>query len=415
MLPYELKVAFRYLVSSRLQTALILAGVAVGIVAFTFMAALINGLEVDLTRDVIGNIAHVTLEPPDRLPRLLPEPGEVGSDEDRDAEDHRALVAVQRGGERRSEIPGWRRIAEVVEATPGITAVAPQVVGSGFLRRGEQVRPITFTGAAEGKLSAIVDLEGSLVRGDARLGPEDALVGIDTAGELGLSPGQRMILESERGRTRTLTVRGVFDVGGMINEQVVFVDLSTAQSLMEMEGAVSVIETKVADIYAAPKIAALLAGSTALEAEHWIERNERLQEALVAQGRSGSLIKAFSLLTIVIGIASVLLLSVVRRQGEIGILRSFGVSKLSVSAIFWLQGLLLGLSGSSAGAALGWLFCRLLLALTRGPDGEAALPVDPARGEYGTAIVLATLAGAAAAILPARRAASVDPVEVIQH
>lgn len=410
---YELKVALRYLVSSRLQTALILAGVAVGIVAFTFMAALINGLEVDLTRDVIGNIAHVTLEPPDRAPGLLEDPRQRGQRQQR--EGLRPLVAVQKGGERRSEIPGWRRLAEVVEATPGITAVAPQVEGSGFLRRGERVRPITFSGAAEGRLSAIVDLEGNLVRGDARLGPEDALVGVDTAADLGLAPGQRMTLESERGRSRTLTVRGVFDVGGMINEQVVFVDLSTAQSLMEMEGAVSVIEIKVADIYRAPEIAALLAGSTGLEAEHWIERNERLQEALTAQGRSGALIKAFSLLTIVIGIASVLLLSAVRRQGEIGILRSFGVSKLSVSIIFWLQGLLLGLLGSSAGAALGWLFCRLLLALTRGPDGEAALPVDPARGEYGTAVLLATLAGAAAAILPARRAASVDPVEVIQQ
>ena len=416
-MPYELRVAFRYLVSSRLQTALILTGVAVGIVAYTFMAALINGLEISLTEDVIGNIAHVTLEPADRLPSLIvPCAGKA---------EEGALVAVQRGAEPRPEIPGWRRLEEQIESTSGVRSVAPQVEGSGFLRRGERILPIAFTGAPPGKLSAIVDLEGHLVRGGTaggssnggalRLGPEDLLIGIGAAEELGVTTGQRLLLESERGRRRALTVRGVFDVGGMINDQAVFVDLSTAQSLMELEGSVSRIRLKVADIYAAPRIARRLAGATGLEATHWIEQNERLQEALTAQGRTGTLIKLFSLLTIVIGIASVLLLSAVRRQGEIGILRSFGVSKRSVSAIFLLQGLLLGLLGSAAGAGLGWLFCRLLLALTRGPDGGAALPVEPGQGEYGTAILLATAAGALAAILPARRAATVDPVEVIQH
>lgn len=422
-MPYELKVAFRYLASSRLQTTLILTGVAVGIVAYTFMAALINGLEISLTEDVIGNIAHVTLEPANRLPSLI-EPRDGAS-----APGPRALVAVQRGAEPRPEIPGWRRLEEQIESTPGVRSVAPQVEGSGFLRRGERVLPIAFTGAPPGKLSAIVDLEGNLVRGGVRggtsgggsngggfrLGPEDVLIGVGVAEELGVTLGQRLLLESERGRSRSLTVRGVFDVGGMINDQAVFLDLSTAQSLMELEGSVSRIRLKVADIYAAPRIARRLAGATGLEATHWIEQNQRLQEALTAQGRTGSLIKLFSLLTIVIGVASVLLLSAVRRQGEIGILRSFGVSKRSISAIFLLQGWLLGLLGSTAGAGLGWLFCRLLLALTRGPGGEAALPVEPSQGEYGTAILLATVAGALAAILPARRAATVDPVEVIQH
>jgi lipoprotein-releasing system permease protein len=92
-----------------------------------------------------------------------------------------------------------------------------------------------------------------------------------------------------------------------------------------------------------------------------------------------------------------------------------GASKASVRRIFQLQGLLIGLIGSALGAAGGWLFCVLLLTLTRRGDGTAALPVDPALGEYGTAILLATLAGTVAAILPARSAARVDPVEVIQQ
>lgn len=406
LIPWQLRVALRYLLSNRLQTALILAGVVVGVLAFTFMAALINGLEVELTRDVIGNIAHVTLEPEDRLPRLLEEAGDAP---------RRTLVAVQRGQEPRPEIPGWRQLEDVLEAVPGVAAVAPEVTGSGFLRRGERILPIAFTGAPRGKTSAIVDLENNLVRGRLDLRPEDLVVGIGVARELGLTLGQRVVLESERGRQRSLTVRGIFDVGGMINDQAVYVDLSTAQSLMELEGSVSLIRLKVDDIYAAPALARRLAGMTGLESSDWIADNARLQEALTAQGRTGSLIKFFSLLTIVIAIAAVLLLSVLRRQGEIGIMRSFGVTRRSVSVIFLAQGAWIGLAGSLMGSGLGWLFCRLLLELTRGADGEAALPVDPAQGEYLTAVLLATAAGTVAAILPARRAASVDPVEVIQH
>lgn len=402
---FELIVALRYLRASRLQTALIIAGVAVGILAFTFVAALINGLEVQLTADMIGNLAHVTLTPRDRPPRQLIEPPEA-----------RVLLAVQRGGEGRPRITGWRPLVDLIEETPGVTAVAPVVTGSGFVRRGEQTEPVTFTGTPRGKVSAIVHLEENLLRGSLELGPEEILIGAGLARELGISTGQRLTLSSERRRQRSLSVAGIFQVGSArLDDAATFVDLATAQSLMDLDGAVSRIDLKVAALHRAPVLARDLAGATGLEGSDWIAENERLKEALRAQRSSGNLIKAFSLATIVIGVASALLLSALRRRPEIGILRSFGVSRRSVSAIFLLQGLLLGLLGSLLGAAGGWLFCRILLAATLRPDGTAALPVDPARGEYVAAVALATLAGTLAAILPARQAQRTDPVEVIQQ
>lgn len=409
---FEIKVALRYLTSHRLQTGLILAGVAVGIVAYTFMAALINGLEVKLTQDVIGNLAHVTLEPPDRLPRYLGSPPDQGASEG----SARPLVAIQRGSEPRQGISGWRRHLETVESTPGVLVASPVVAGGGFARRGETVRSVILVGLLRDRISAIVDLEDNRVAGDLDLGPEEALVGTGLARELGVDVGQRIVLTSERGRRRSLTVSGLFEVGNvMLDEGRVFLPLDTAQSLMDLEGAVSRIEIKVDDIYGAPEMARRLAGATGLAGDDWIAQNQRLQEALVAQGSSGQMIKAMALLTIVIGVASVLLLSAVRRRPEIGILRSFGVSKASISAIFLLQGIFIGLVGSGVGSGAGWLLCRLLEALTLGPDGSPVLPVDPSRGEYGTAMLLSTLAGALAAILPARAAARVDPVEVIQQ
>lgn len=406
-MPFEIKVALRYLASSGLQTLLILAGVAVGIVAFTFMAALINGLEVRLTDDVIGGIAHVTLEPPEEPPRQLVSDDEGGL---------RTLLAVQRSNERRAKLAGWRPLMERIEAMEDVVAVAPQVVGNGFFQRGEKVMPVGINGLLPGRESAIIDLQGGLVRGSLGLAPGDVLIGVRLADELGVTTGQRLRLNSERGRERTLTVRGIFDVGSAnVNERLAFVELRTAQSLLELEGNITGISLKTQDIYGAPDLARSLAAATGLEAKDWISENQRLQAALRSQGTTGTLIKFFSLLTILIGVASVLLLAAVRRRSEIGILRSMGVSRSSIRRIFQLQGFLIGLLGSGFGAFGGWLFCVLLLELTRQPDGSTALPVDPALGEYGTAITLATVASVVAAILPARAAAKVDPVEVIQQ
>lgn len=404
-MPFEIKVALRYLASSRLQTLLILSGVAVGIVAYTFMAALINGLAVSLTDDVIGNIAHVTLEPPEDQPRLLMEGGEFSP-----------LVAIQRTNERRAKLSGWRALVTRIEKMESVVSVAPQVVGNGFFQRGEKVMPVGINGIEPGRESAILDLESGLVRGTLSLAPGDVLIGLRLANELGVTTGQRLRLTSERGRERTLTVRGLFDVGSAnVNERLAFMELRTAQSLLELEGAITGIALKIRDIYEAPQLARTLAASAGLEAKDWIGENQRLQGALRAQGTTGTLIKVFSMLTILIGVASVLLLAAVRRRSEIGILRSMGVSRASVRRIFQLQGFLIGLLGSSFGALGGWSFCVLLLTLTRQPDGSTALPVDPALGEYGTAITLATVASVLAAILPARAAAKVDPVEVIQQ
>lgn len=404
-MPFELSVALRYIRSGRLQTVLIFAGVAVGIVVFTFMAALINGLAVSLTNNVIGNIAHVRLEPLPREPRVLGVAGGL-----------RALVAVQRGNEPRAEIDGWRTYVRMVESLPGVTASAASVAGSGFIQRGEKILPVSVTGYEPGKESAMIDLAAGIVRGSASLGPGDVLIGITIADQLGVTTGQRLRVRSDRGRERSLLIKGIFDVrSASVNERLAFTDLATAQSLFDVVGAVSRIELKLADIFSAPQVAERLRGMTGLEAVDWIRENARLQDALSAQGNTGDLVKFFSVLLIIIAVASQLLLSAVRRRAEIGIMRSMGVTRASVTWIFLCQGLFIGLFGSLLGAGLGYGFSAFLARVTLRPDGSQGLPIDPALGEYGLAVAIATIASTVAAILPARVASRTDPVEVISQ
>lgn len=402
---FEILVAWRYLLSSRVQTALILLGVIVGVIVYTFIASLINGLRVRLTEDVVGNIAHVRLEVPDRVPQLLENP----------SDDSTALVAVQRGEQPREEISGWRQLIVNIENTPGVKIASPQATGSGFIQKGEQLKPVEITGVEPEKVSAITDIAGGLIRGTTELASGDVLIGKDLADDLGVSTGQRLQIRSGRNRERSLVIRGIFDVGAAgINERVIFVELGTAQALLDIQGNITQIGIKLNDLDAAPQFATGFAGSTGLEAKSWIEENENLQEALNAQAQTGNLIKIFSIVTIVIGVASVLLVSSVRRRSEIGIMRSMGVSRFSITLIFVLQGFFIGLVGSVLGALLGWVFGNLLVTLTTGVDKRPGLPLDPSQGEYWIVILIATFASSVAAILPARSASKVDPVEVIQ-
>ncbi|MFN8573629.1 MAG: FtsX-like permease family protein [Gemmatimonadaceae bacterium] len=402
---FELTVALRYIRSGRLQTVLILAGVAVGIVVYTFMASLINGLAIRLTTDVIGNIPHVRLEAPTRLPRTLAGPDSFAP-----------FVAVQRGGEPRTAIDGWKNIEHMVAKVPGVTAVVASATGSGVIQRGEKIVPIQIVGYESGRASEMIDLAGGMVRGTSEVGPGEALIGITIASNLGLTTGQRIRLRSDRARERTLLIRGIFDVkSAAVNERLVYTDLATAQSLLDLIGQASRLEIKVSEINNAPRIAEHLAGMTGLEGTDWIAENARLQDALRAQGNTGDLVKFFAILLIIIAVASQLLLSANRRRGEIGIMRSMGVTRASITWMFLYQGFLIGAVGSCVGALAGYGFAEFLQAYTLRPDGTHSLPIDPALGEYGIAITIATVASALAAILPARVASRVDPVEVIQQ
>lgn len=405
-MPFELRVALRYLRSSRLQSGLILAGVAVGIVAYTFMAALITGLDQLMIDNVVGNLAHIKLEPKQRPPQIIL-PAADSAD---------LLAAIQQRSDKRLELRGWRRVVEDLRNSPGVTVISPRVVGNAFLQRGEKIQSVEIIGVEAKDVSSIVDIEEGLLRGSTSIGPGDVLIGTVLSEELGVSTGQLLRLQSDRSRTQTLTVRGIFDVGHLdFNRRKAVVDLATGQSIFDLEGSVSRIEVNVADIFRATQIAERLGALSGLEATDWITDSPRLKRTLSAQRTTGDLIKFFSLLTIIIGVASVLLLAVNRRRSEIGIMLSMGVARRSIGRIFRIQGFVIGLTGSCLGAFLGWLFCLLVREAVRRPDGSSGLPVDPSGGHYLIAIVLATTVSTLAAVLPAYAAAQIDPVEVIQQ
>lgn len=397
---YGIKIAWRYLTSSKTQTGLLVAGVATGVFVFIFMSALIGGLAVYLVEQTVGDISHVTLEAPSReAGLLLPEGAE-------------ALLVQQKASGQRETLRTADAFLPGIAAMAGVKAVSPQIVGNGFVIRGQSRAPVAVTGVEADKVSVIADLERRLVAGNTVLTNASVILGKGLADDLGIGVGQVIRLQSDRNVERALVIAGIFEIGvEALDARAAFVSTATARTLFDLPQGLSRVEIKLDDLNQADAFAVRLAAETGLKATPWTEGNAQLLSGLRAQANSGNLIKGFALVTIVIGVASALLLSTYRRRPEIGIMRAFGAPRGFVVFVFVLQGTLIGLLGGLIGAGLGYL----ALSPFPPPENAAAggLPIDVRQGAYGLAIALTTLGAILASILPARSAARVDPVSVI--
>ena len=182
------------------------------------------------------------------------------------------------------------------------------------------------------------------------------------------------------------------------------------ESLLDLPGAATVIDVTVDDIFGAREIAARLSRLTGVKAESWMETNAQLMNALRSQSLSTQMISVFVALSVALGIASVLSVSVVQRTREIGILRAMGTTRAQMLRVFLVQGGLFGLAGSVVGALAGY---GLVGAFNTFGPKLFFIPVNPWLPVF--AALLATVTGIVAAAVPARRASRLDPVEAIRH
>lgn len=399
-MPYALKIAIRYLTASKAQTALLVLGVAVGVFIFIFMSALIGGLAEFILSRTVGDISHVTIKAEDKDPPILISP-----------EGH-VLAVTERGRARTATLAQAATYIPLIQAVPGVLAVSPQITGAGFLTRGAQVAQVSVTGVEPGWESAILNLDGYMVEGSVRLGSGLIVLGQRLADDLSLRLGQTLRLQSSAGVSAVLTLTGIYKTGnGMIDGSSIYVSLPTARTLFAIPQGVTRIEIKLNDLNAADATALRISALTGLDAVPWTDGAEQLMEALNAQAQTGYFLKSFALITIVIGVASALLLSTYRRRPEIGIMRAMGAGQGFVVIVFVTQGALIGLMGGISGASIGYL--ALLPFPPRDDFQVGTLPMDITQGSYGLAITLTVLGAILASILPARAAARVDPVTAI--
>lgn len=405
-MPFEVLVALRFLREGRIQTLLILSGIGVGVGVIVFLSALISGLQASLIERTLGTQAHVVVRAPEDVVRAITPPSA-----------ERAVAArFEQPAQRLRSIVAWPQTLELLRTLPGVRAAAPAAEGPAVALRGLASRSIALRGVEPASYRRIIDMAPRMTEGQFRVDAAHAVLGVELAEDLGLRRGDKLRIEAPRGRADVFVVAGLFDVGNKdLNERWVFVSLRSAQTLLDLSGGISSIELKVDEIFTADRVAAAVASRTGLEAESWMERNRQLLVGLRSQNASSWMIQIFVVIAVALGIASVLVVSVVQKSREIGILKAMGTRTAQVVRVFLVQGALLGLAGSALGILLGSALSLFFAALATNPDGSPTFPVALTPALFLGAAAVATVTGLVAAVAPAERAASLDPADVIRH
>jgi lipoprotein-releasing system permease protein len=403
-LGFEWRVAVRFLTEGRFQSLLIIVGVAAGVAVVAYISALITGLQRNTLEKTLGAQAHVSVSPLDErvTPALPPQAGTVRWSD------------TQARAQRLQTITNWQAIATLLAQRPGVAAVSPMTSGAALAQRGEATRAIALSGVELSRYDRIVNLRSKLVAGQLALSPGEAIIGQTLAEDLGVRVGDRItVVINERRETVRLT--GLVDLGIKdLNRRMVLVPLRSAQTLLNLPGGVTQIDLRLDDVWTAQTLAQGLARELPNKVESWQEANAQLVSALRAQSVSTAVIRTVVMLVVVLGIASVLVVSVVQKQREIGILRAMGTTRGQILRVFLLQGVLVAALGSLLGVLLAVGLIAGFTAFVKGSDGLPlfAITLPPAMALQ---IVLVTsVAGVLAAGAPARRAAYMDPAQAIR-
>ena len=396
----EWTLAMRFLRQGRVQTALIVTGIAVGVAVIVFITALINGLQGNLIERTLGTQAHIRVEAPEEM-NLLP----------RRPEGTHRLVLEDKRAQRLRSINNWQQVRDTLDGLPGVRGVSPVMTGPAMARRGAAFESVALVGMDPQRYQQIIPVHENMVAGQFKVGAGDAVIGSQLADNLGLRVGGKLRLEGAGDADALVNIAGVFELGVReLDERYVYVDLRQAQSLLGVPGGVALIDLAADDIFGADVLAARIGRLTGLHTQSWMQLNTQLMNALRSQRLATSMISFFVAISVAFGIASVLAVSVTQRTREIGILRALGTRREQMLRVFLLQGAVLGICGSAVGSVAGlglvWVFNTL------GP-GLFPAPLPPSLMVW--AMAGATLIGTLSAAVPAWRASRLDPVVAIRY
>jgi lipoprotein-releasing system permease protein len=406
-LPFELFVAVRYLVAKRKQAFISLIsfisvlGVAVGVMALLIALALMTGLQSELRDRIVGSAAHVYVSKPG--------PG---------IEDYKAEIA---------------RLKQV----PRVVGAAPVIIGLGMLSSAREQAVINIKGIIPELENEVTNVSRSMTSGslEALATPTDGVDGIvigrELATKLGAFVGDDVQLLTPQGtltpmgmisRPRRLRVVGIFSLGLFeYDEGYGFVHLDVARRILDQERP-HFIELRVDDLFAAQQVAEAISdapGSTYL-AQDWADMNQSLFKALWLEKMAISITIGLIVMVAALNIIASLILLVMEKSRDIAILKTMGASAVSIRRIFMLQGLVIGLIGTAAGALLG---CVAIYVLDR--YKLISVPLDVYQISYvpftleplDFVIVVASaiLICFVATIYPSRKAAKLDPAQALRY
>lgn len=376
---FELKLALRFLKNGKIQTTLIICGIAIGVAVQIFLGALITSLQDNLIENTIGNSAHITI---------------------REVDDGKYLG-------------NWTLTIDQLSDDQGIIkAISPMIQGTALIRGADKNKSIQIKGIQQEPADIIYEISDRLIDGNPVVEGNSILIGTGLATDLGVTVGDVLKFLMPSGETVPFVIGGVFDLQNeSVNESLVFMELKRAQKLFKSGNGVSAIEVQLEDPFSSDVVAQRWRNELwDVRIDQWQDQNKQLLSALSSQSSSSYTIQFFVVLAVTLGIASVLAVSAVQKTKEIGILKAMGTTSRSASIIFIMQGLILGLIGAAVGCVLGIL---LLTAFNMFSGVTFTIVYNWKSILIVTAISVA--AATLASVIPARRSANLNPMEAIKN
>jgi lipoprotein-releasing system permease protein len=402
---FELFVAKRYLTAKRKQafisviTLISILGITIGVMALVIAIALITGFQEDVQDKILGATSHIMIS--------------------------------DLSGEGLKDYPG---LMERIQGLKGVVSVTPvvysQVLINGPSRSsGALLKGIDF--GLEMKSSAwLRKLESGSV---PQAGPQDGLLlGREIAFTIGAGPGDSVTVLTTASRlspmglfpkTKRFRVSGIFNTGLYeFDSSTALVPLETAQRFLGFEGKVTFLQVKISNIFEAENVGQRIKeGLPPLTyVTTWMELNRSLFSALKLEKNIMFLTITLIVFVAALNIIATLILMVMEKTRDIGILMAMGATARQIRRIFFLQGALIGIVGTTLGVVLGLAWCWMAntFRLIRTPVDIYQISYVPFRlGGLDLILIIGVSLAISflSTLFPSHRAAKTDPVVALKY
>ncbi|VTU21861.1 ABC transporter permease [Variovorax sp. RA8] len=407
-----LDIALAHLTTRKRQTLVSLTGVVLGVAFFLAVSGLMRGSQEDFVKRLVDSSPHITVYDDVRQGRAQPAA-------QRWPEGAVHLSNVRPLRETRG-IRGWSQRLAFIETLPGVRA-APVLADAAVLTFAGRQQGVTLSGVVPEKMKHVTTIEEKLQAGslDALAAdPNGILVGRGLADKFSLRLGSTLLVLAADGTSRSLRVVGIFRTGNAsYDEAQAFVLLKRAQALLGRENRVNRVIIQLADPYEAQRTARDIEAATGYKAVSWIEASEDLLSLLLVRNIIMYSVVAAILVVAAFGIYNTISTIVMEKTRDIAIMKSMGFHPRDLRRIFLLEGLIVGLIGSAVGELLGLALMHMLSQVEIRPPGVTELvrlPMSWGAQQHAMAAGFAMLSCLAASYLPARRAGSVRPVDILR-
>jgi lipoprotein-releasing system permease protein len=253
---------------------------------------------------------------------------------------------------------------------------------------------------------------------DLIVDPDGIIVGAELVRKMSLKRGDILSVGAATGQVRFFKIIGIFRTGrSSYDETQTFVHLKRAQALLDRGQRVNSIIVKLADPSAARRVASTVEARAGYKAVSWQESSEDLMSTLAIRNTIMFTVVSAVLVVAAFGIYNVISTVVMEKQRDIAILKSMGFFASDVRRIFVIQGVILGLVGSGLGLPLGSSFMYGLGQIRMKPPGASEtiqMPLDWGLDQFAIAATFAIVASVVAALLPARKASLLQPVDILR-